>query len=222
MAEKTMKLKKIVRHQSKQQKFFRKYGVALILFFVFALLYFFWTYGVPFIMKSTITDEEVNKIVQSKLGFKCDISGAEYYTTPKLEVGAKFKDVKLVFPEYSVEDKKGLFLKARVISMEVPVLPLLMRTIKFNEFALRTATINLYQNENGQYVYLKTLQTNFNPQMKKFMLEVPDINIYSYVTSNYNSKTKTFKRDRGSIMTIQAAETKEILKNAKHNSIMLR
>ena len=174
-------------------------------------------------MKSSITDEEVNKFVQDKIGFKCDISDAEYYTTPTFDFGAKFKDVRLVFPEYSVTDNKGLFLKARVVTMEIPALPLLLRTIKFKEFALRTASMNLYQDENGQYVYLKTLQSNFDPQTKKYMLEVPNINIYSYVITNYNKKAKTFKRDRGSILTIKASDTKEILQNSqKTPSIMLR
>lgn len=215
--------KRIVKKRSRLEKLFRKHGVILILFFAFSALYFSWIYLVPAILNFKITTTDVNDFLQPKIGFKVDYSNSYYYTTPKLAVGVRYKNFKLIYPEGRLDEEKMLFLKARSAIFEIPVIPLLMKTIKFNEFSLRSVNANLYQDKNGKYVYLEQFKSHFNPNAKKFLLEVPDITILSYNMPSFNEKTKTFSKKRGAQMKIQAKTVKEVIKSApKSNTIMIR
>ena len=223
MAPKKKKLKKIVRNQSKSKKFIKKYGFALVLFFVFSCIYFTWIYGVPAILNKSMTTTKVNNFIEKRLGFKIDFSDSTYYTTPTLDIGVKFKNFKLFYPGSYVTSDDGLFLKARLVSLEVPVIPYLLKTIRFNELSLRTVIVNCYQNENGQYAYIENIKNNFNPQMPNYLLEVPKITISSYSINSYNSKTHVYKKNRGNVMTISPSQTKSVLQSSiNSNTIMLR
>ena len=222
--ENTVKVgKKVLRKKSRLKRIFQKYGVALILFFVISLSYLGWMHVVPAIINFKVTDTDINNFLQPKIGFKVDSSNAHFYTTPKLGVGVRFKNFKLVYPEGRLDDEKLLFLKARVAIFEVPLIPLMLRTVKFNEFSLRSVNVNLYQNKNGEYAYLKQFKSSFNPNAKKYLLEVPDITILSYNMPSYSEKTGTFSKKRGSKMKIPAEAVKKVLQEAPNsNTIMIR
>lgn len=222
--ENTVKVgKKILRKKSRLKRIFEKYGVFLILFFVLSLSYLTWMHIVPAIMNFKISGTDINNFLQPKIGFKVDSTNAHFYTTPLLGVGVKMKNFKLIYPEGRIDDEKMLFLKARVATFEVPLIPLMMRTIKFNEFSLRSVNANLYQDKNGKYVYLEEFRNGFNPNAKKYLLEVPDIVITSYNMPSYNAKTGTMTKKRGAQMIIPANTVKKELKSApKSTSIIIR
>lgn len=215
--------KRIVRKKTGLEKMFRKYGVLLILFFVFSTTYLSWMYLVPAILNFKITTADVNDFLQPKIGFKIDYSNSKYYTTPQLAVGVRFKNFKLIYPEGRLDDEKMLFLKARQAIFEIPVIPFLMKTIKFNEFSLRSVNASLYQDKNGKYVYLEQFKKNFNPDAKKYLLEVPDITILSYNMPSFNEQTQKFTKKNGAKMKIPAKAVKEAIKSApKSNTIIIR
>lgn len=215
--------KKILRKRSKFQKFLRKYSLLLILFFAFSITYFSWTYLVPAVLNFKITSTDVNDFFQPRIGFKVDFSNSVYYTTPQLGIGVRLKNLKLVYPEGRLDDEKMLFLKSRSAIFEVQAIPLLMKTIKFNEFSLRSVNANLYQNKDGKYAYLEQFKSHFNPNAKKYLLEVPDITILSYNMPSFNEQTKEFKKKRGTKMEIPAKMVKEVLQEApQSNTIMIR
>lgn len=222
--ENTVKVgKKILRKKSRLKRIFEKYGIFLILFFVFSLTYLTWMHVVPAIMNFKISGSDINNFLQPKIGFKVDSSNAHFYTTPLLGVGVKMKNFKLIYPEGRIDDEKMLFLKARVATFEVPLIPLMMRTIKFNEFSLRSVNANLYQDKDGKYVYLEEFKHGFNPNAKKYLLEVPDIVITSYNMPSYNAKTGVMTKKRGAQMIIPANTVKKELKAApKSTSIIIR
>jgi len=217
------KKKKILVKRTKSQKMFKKYGGFLIVFFLASMIYFAWLYGVPAILNARITPAKVNNFLENKIGFKVDYKDAKFYTTNTLDFGVRFKDLKLLYPGSSILNDKGLFLQSRLAIFEIPAIPLAMKTIRFKEFALRTTKINLYQDETGKYFYLQNIKKNFNPQMPKYILEIPTISIYSYNIANFNKKTSEFKRTRGDVMNIKPSQSKEVLREApKSNTIMLR
>ena len=222
--ENTVKVgKKILRKKSRLKRIFQKYGLFLILFFVISLSYLSWMHVVPAIINFKVTGTDINNFLQPRIGFKVDSTNAHFYTTPKLAVGVRFKNFKLVYPEGRIDDEKMLFLKARVAIFEVPLIPLMLRTIKFNEFSLRSVNANLYQNKNGEYAYLKQFKSSFNPNAKKYLLEVPDITILSYNMPSYSEQTKSFTKKRGALMKIPAQTVKKVLQDAPNSkSIMIR
>lgn len=222
--ENTVKVgKKILRKKSRLKRIFQKYGVFLILFFVISLSYLSWMHVVPAIINFKVTGTDINNFLQPKIGFKVDSTNTHFYTTPKLAVGVRFKNFKLIYPEGRIDDEKMLFLKARVAVFEVPLIPLMLRTIKFNEFSLRSVNANLYQNKNGEYAYLKQFKSSFNPNAKKYLLEVPDITILSYNMPSYSEQTKSFTKKRGALMKIPAQTVKKVLQDAPNSkSIMIR
>lgn len=222
--ENTVKVgKKILRKKSRLKRIFEKYGIFLILFFVFSLTYLTWMHVVPAVMNFKISGSDINNFLQPKIGFKVDSSNAHFYTTPLLGVGVKMKNFKLIYPEGRIDDEKMLFLKARVATFEVPLIPLMMRTIKFNEFSLRSVNANLYQDKDGKFVYLEEFKNGFNPNAKKYLLEVPDIVITSYNMPSYNAKTGVMTKKRGAQMIIPANTVKKELKAApKSTSIIIR
>lgn len=224
IGENTVKVgKKILRKKSRLKRIFEKYGIFLILFFVFSLTYLTWMHIVPAFMNFKISGSDINNFLQPKIGFKVDSSNAHFYTTPLLGVGVKIKNFKLIYPEGRIDDEKMLFLKARVATFEVPLIPLMMRTIKFNEFSLRSVNANLYQDKNGKFVYLEEFKNGFNPNAKKYLLEVPDIVITSYNMPSYNAKTGVMTKKRGAQMIIPANTVKKELKAApKSTSIIIR
>lgn len=222
--ENTVKVgKKILRKKSRLKRIFEKYGIFLILFFVFSLTYLTWMHVVPAVMNFKISGSDINNFLQPKIGFKVDSSNAHFYTTSLLGVGVKMKNFKLIYPEGRIDDEKMLFLKARVATFEVPLIPLMMRTIKFNEFSLRSVNANLYQDKDGKFVYLEEFKNGFNPNAKKYLLEVPDIVITSYNMPSYNAKTGVMTKKRGAQMIIPANTVKKELKAApKSTSIIIR
>lgn len=224
IGENTVKVgKKILRKKSRLKRIFEKYGIFLILFFVFSLTYLTWMHIVPAVMNFKISGSDINNFLQPKIGFKVDSSNAHFYTTPLLGVGVKIKNFKLIYPEGRIDDEKMLFLKARVATFEVPLIPLMMRTIKFNEFSLRSVNANLYQDKDGKFVYLEEFKNGFNPNAKKYLLEVPDIVITSYNMPSYNAKTGVMTKKRGAQMIIPANTVKKELKAApKSTSIIIR
>ena len=224
IGENTVKVgKKILRKKSRLKRIFEKYGIFLILFFVFSLTYLTWMHIVPAVMNFKISGSDINNFLQPKIGFKVDSSNTHFYTTPLLGVGVKIKNFKLIYPEGRIDDEKMLFLKARVATFEVPLIPLMMRTIKFNEFSLRSVNANLYQDKNGKFVYLEEFKNGFNPNAKKYLLEVPDIVITSYNMPSYNAKTGVMTKKRGAQMIIPANTVKKELKAApKSTSIIIR
>ena len=224
IGENTVKVgKKILRKKSRLKRIFEKYGIFLILFFVFSLTYLTWMHIVPAVMNFKISGSDINNFLQPKIGFKVDSSNAHFYTTPLLGVGVKIKNFKLIYPEGRIDDEKKLFLKARVATFEVPLIPLMMRTIKFNEFSLRSVNANLYQDKDGKFVYLEEFKNGFNPNAKKYLLEVPDIVITSYNMPSYNAKTGVMTKKRGAQMIIPANTVKKELKAApKSTSIIIR
>lgn len=224
IGENTVKVgKKILRKKSRLKRIFEKYGIFLILFFVFSLTYLTWMHIVPAFMNFKISGSDINNFLQPKIGFKVDSSNAHFYTTPLLGVGVKIKNFKLIYPEGRIDDEKMLFLKARVATFEVPLIPLMMRTIKFNEFSLRSVNANLYQDKDGKFVYLEEFKNGFNPNAKKYLLEVPDIVITSYNMPSYNAKTGVMTKKRGAQMIIPANTVKKELKAApKSTSIIIR
>lgn len=215
--------KKVLRKKSKFKKIFKKYGIMLIVFFVFSLSYLSWTYLVPGILNFKITHSDINDFLQPKIGYKVDFASSNFYTTPKLGIGVRFKNLKLVYLDGRIDDDSKLFLKAKSAIFEVPVIPLLMKTIKFNEFSLRSVNANLYRDNNGKYAYLEQFKVHFNPNLKKYILEVPDIEIISYNMPSFNAQTGVYTKDRGAKMTIQAKTIKEILKEFPNSStVMIR
>lgn len=221
--KKVVKKKKILVKRTKTQKVFRKYGAFLIIFFLSSMLYFAWLYGVPAILNANLTQTKINNYLEKRVGFKIDYKDSKFYTTNTLDFGVRFKDLKLLYPGSSILDDKGLFLQTRLATFEIPAIPLLMRTIRFNEFAFRTTKINLYQDETGKYFYLENIKKNFNPQMPKYILEIPTITIYSYNIANYNKKTSQFKKTRGDVLNIKPSQSREVLREAKNSTtIMLR
>ncbi len=222
--ENTIKVgKKVLRKKSRLKKMFQKYGIALILFFTVSLSYLGWMHLVPAVLNFKITNADINDFLQPKIGYKVDFTYSNFYTTPKLGVGVRFKNLKLVYPDGRLDDENKLFLKAKSAIFEVPIIPLLMRTIKFNEFSLRSVNANLYKNKDGKYAYLEQFRLHFNPNAKKYLLEIPDIEIMSYNMPSFNAKTGTLQKNRGAKMTIQAKTIKEVLKDFPNStSIMIR
>lgn len=215
--------KRIVKKRSRLEKLLRKHGVILILFFVFSAIYLSWMYIVPAVLNFKITTTDVNDFLQPKIGFKVDYSNSYYYTTPQLAIGVRYKNFKLIYPEGRLDEEKMQFLKARSAVFEVPAIPLLMKTIKFNEISLRSVTANLYQDKNGKYVYLEQFKNYFNPNAPKYLLEVPDITILSYNMPSFNEQTKTFTKKRGAQMKIPAKTVREAIKSAPNSkTIMIR
>ncbi|MCR5261043.1 MAG: hypothetical protein K6C94_04320 [Candidatus Gastranaerophilales bacterium] len=217
------KKKKILVKRTKSQKMIRKYGGFLIIFFLSSMIYFTWLYGVPALLNAHITQKKVNNFLEKRIGFKVDYKDAKFYTTNSVDFGVRFKDLKLYYPGSSTINDKGLFLQSRLAIFEIPAIPLAMKTIRFKEFVFRTTKINLYQDETGKYFYLQNIKKNFNPQMPKYILEVPTIEIYAYNILNYNKKTGSFQKKRDSEMIIRPEQSKEVLREApKSNTIMLR
>lgn len=180
-------------------------------------------YGFPAYLNKTYTPKKVTAFTESHLGFRAFYDEAMYYTTPTLGVGVKFKDLKVMYPGASPKSDQGLFMKVRLATFEIQMIPFLMKTIRFNQCGFRTVMVNLYQDENNKYLYIENIKKHFNPQMPKYILEVPTIEISSYSLDNFNKNTGAYKKTRGNIMRITPAQAKAVLKNApKSNTIMLR
>ena len=97
IGENTVKVgKKILRKKSRLKRIFEKYGIFLILFFVFSLTYLTWMHIVPAVMNFRISGSDINNFLQPKIGFKVDSSNTHFYTTPLLGVGVKIKNFKLI------------------------------------------------------------------------------------------------------------------------------
>jgi len=196
------------------------YGKFLIFFFLLSGLYLSWTYIVPFYLDKKYPQDVVCKNLGSKLGFDLKCDNLSYYTTPSLSVGMDFSHLILYYPSSKI--KKDEFMKVRKASFELPLIPFLMRTIKFNKFDLRSTIVSLYQDEQGNYVYLRQIQSEFNPQMPKYELVVPKISLIGYAFKNFNAQTQEYKVLSGKEKNIPASVSKDVLSKANNKTIKLR
>lgn len=220
-----VKVKKsaVLKQKSKQNTIFRRFGAVIILFFIISALYFSWLYAVPFILNMKISSEKVNDFIQPKFNLTLNYSNSDVYTTPVLGLGVRFKDLKILYPGSNFSDNENVFLKAKSANFEVAIIPLLMKTIKFNKFTLRGVNVNTYQDAEGKYAYQEHLISSFNPNMNKYVLEVPEIKLLSYSFDNYNQQTDTFRKESGSSLTIKPLKSKQILaKSKRSNTIILK
>lgn len=186
-------------------------GVLVAIFLVLSACYFSWMYAVPFFLNMKVSQESVSRFFQQKFNYMSDYYSANVYTTPSFGLGVKFTDFNLLYPNANTSTDEGAFLKSKSAVFEVAVIPLLLKTIKFNQILFRGVSINTFQNAQGQYAYQEHIKANFNPNMNKYILEVPEIKLLSYSFINYNQQTDTFKKDFGSSYTIRPMDTKNLL-----------
>lgn len=197
----------------KEEKSFLSGGIGILIaiFFAVSACYFSWMYAVPFFLNMRVSQESVNKFFQQKFNYTTDYYSANVYTTPSLGLGLRFVDFNLIYPNANASTDEGVFLKSKSAIFEVAAIPLLLKTIKFNQVLFRGVSINTFQNAQGQYAYQEHIKSNFNPNMKKYVLEVPEIKLLSYSFINYNQQTDTFKKDFGNSYTIRPMDTKNLL-----------
>lgn len=213
------KVDKIAKNNTKSL-FSGFYGKFLILFFLLSGIYLSWTYIVPIYLSNKYPQEVVCKNLGSKIGFDIKCDNLTYYTTPSLNIGMEFSNSILYYPSSKI--KKDEFMKIRKSTFEIPLIPLLMKTIKFNKFDLKSTIVNLYQNEQGDYVFIQNIQSNFNPQMPKYELKVPKIKLIGYAFKNFNAQTQEYKVLSGKEKNIPISATKDVLNNANNKTIILR
>lgn len=213
------KVDKVVNNKNQSSKLFRKFGFVFVLFFIFSALYFSWLYIAPFIFESKISDEDVVDFIKSKFNFKAEYSLLSCKTTPSVSLDVILKDFRLSYPEGDGSD--AVFLKSKSLEVEVPLIPLMMKTIKFNKFILRGVYVSTFQDSEGKYVYQEYIKNNFNPAMPQYVLEVPSIKLIAYTFDNYNQQTDTYKKDGGNSLIIKPIESKLVLQKSPNASTII-
>lgn len=192
----------------------------LIVFFLSAGLYLLWTYAVPVYLESKYDSSEICKYLSPRLGFEMKCESVDFYTTPALAVGANINHLILNYPSDTKE--KFEFFKTKQLNIEIPLIPYLSKTIKFNKFVLKSLVVNLYQDETGSYPFIKQIQQNFNPEMRQYELVVPKIEIVGYAFKNFNAQTGEYKVISGKNKTISASTSKEVLEHSMQQSIKIK
>lgn len=219
-------VKKIVRHRSKTEKFLRKFGIFLLVIFAFSSVYLFWLYAMPPILNKSLTPDKISEYISPKIGFYVQCETAKFTTDNNFNIGLKVNNLKVFYPvadKAQQTDEKHLFLKARSAEFELPFIPLLMKTIKFNTFNINTVSIELFQDEEGKYGYLSNIREQFNPQMPKYVLEIPQINLNAYSIKNFNLSDGSYKKENGEVIELNPIDIKGVLEDAKYsNSIKIR
>lgn len=216
-------IKKITRNKSKQRKFWDKYGVAVVFTIIFAFIYSIWIFIVPFGLNFKINETKLNSFMGSKFNMSFDCSSTRVYTTPTLGLGLVIKNPKVYFGKEDNKTDENLYFKARTVDMEVQAIPFLMKSVKFNKFVVRNLSAAVYQNADGKFSYVSHIQENFNPQMKKIMVYVPDVELKNFAFKKYSDLTGDYKVDSGLEGNIKASVIKEVLQQSnKVTDIMLR
>lgn len=220
-------VKKKKRNIKKERKSFLKgsAGVIIAIFFALSACYFSWMYAVPFFLNMKVSKESVNNFFQQKFNYMSDYYSANVYTTPSLGLGIRFIDFNLIYPNENASNDESVFLKSKSAIFEVAAIPLLLKTIKFNQVLFRGVNINTFQNIHGKYAYQEHIKTHFNPNMNKYVLEVPEIKLLSYSFINYNQQTDSFKKDFGNSYTVRPMDTKKLLSHSpqvRRKAILLK
>lgn len=219
MAERKKTSKKQNANNSVKKAPKSKFLVFLIILFCICFCDLLWTYIVPICLNSKYPTDVISKSLSEKLGFNVKASSSNFYTTQSLSVGLNINNLVLSYPQ---APKKYEFLNSRVATFEFPLIPYILKTLKFNKFDFRIVEIELYQDENGNYVYLDQIKNGFNPNMKDYQLEVPTINLVRYTFKNFNAKTQDFKVLKGKKKVISPSVSKLVLKETKEKSIRIK
>lgn len=196
------------------------------LIFLFILLFvlicdLIWIYFVPFYLNSKYPVTEVSKFLSKKVGFQVKAKGSKFYTTQSFNIGLKLNNLELSYPKTTFSEKYT-FLKSRFSNFEIQYIPYLLKTIKFNKFEFHIAEVELFQDENGNYVYINHIKSDFKPKMKNYQLEVPEIVLTTYTFNNFNAQTQEFKVLRGKKKVISPSVSKLILKETDDRSLVIK
>ena len=194
-------------------------ALMLFMFFFAAGAYLLWTYAVPIYLEGKYDAFEISKNIGSKIGFDMQCEDVKFYTTPSLSVGADINNLVLNYPSTR---EKYEFLKAKRLIVEVPLIPLFSKTIKFNKFTLKSLLVNLYQDENGNYPFIQQIKNDFNPKLPQYELIVPPIEIIGYSFKNFNAQTMQYKEFSGKNKTITAYQSKEVLEKVNQKTIKIK
>lgn len=216
-------IKKIQRNKTKKQKIWDKYGIAIIFTVIFMFIYSIWLYIVPLGLNFNVNEISINKFVQSKFNLSFDCVSTKAYTTPTFGMGVVIRGPKFYFGNEDNKTDETLYFKAKNMTIEIQAIPYLLKTVKFNKFIIRNLNASVYQDVNGKFPYITHVQSSFNPQMKKFMVYIPDVELVNFAFKKYSDFTGEYKVDSGIDGNIKASVIKEVLQQSDRiTDIMLR
>ena len=182
---------------------------------------FTWIYFVPFYLNLKYPVNEISKTLSSQIGFQVKAKESKFYTTQSFDIGLKLSNLELSYPKTTFSEKYS-FLKSKFANFEIQYIPYLLKTVKFNKFEFHIAEVELYQDENGNYVYINRIKSDFSPKMKNYQLEVPEIVLTTYTFNNFNAQTQEYKVLTGRKKVISPSVSKLILKEADDKSLVIK
>lgn len=213
--------KKITKKSNEHKKPKSNFLVFLFILLFVLICDFVWIYFVPFYLNLKYPVDVISKSLSSQIGFQVKAKGAEFYTTQSFGLGLKLSNLELSYPRTAMSEKY-LFLKSRLADFEIQYIPYLLKTIKFNKFELHITEVELYQDEDGNYVYINRIKSDFKPKMKNYQLEVPSIELKTYTFNNFNARTQEYKVLTGRKKVISPSVSKLVLKEADDKSLVIK
>ncbi len=185
----------------------------LLIFIILVFAYIAFLTVVPGILDSNFDLLKFKREVFNVTKLDFQSKKPAFYTTRELGVGVKFNEVVINYPD----EKK--FADAAKIEIEVALLPLITRTIKFNKFDVLSPNIDLIILPNNKYKIVDFLSSYFSldalngnhPKLKKFTIEVTPIVLNNYSFDEPNTVTGKNEKKSGTTLTIEKFQVKKAL-----------
>lgn len=169
-------------------KKFKIFTVTL-LFFI-AIFYFVFLFILPNVINLNDYKNDINKLAKDTVNLNVSYDNLKIVTTPLLKIGVKAQNLSVKY------DEKNEFLNLQNSKILVNILPLILKSISFDEIYVDGLSLNLKILSSGQLYIQKYindyLSANQNEQLEEennsqtntfpfnFSYKMPDISILNY------------------------------------------
>lgn len=173
-------------------------NLILLCFIIVVFSYIAFLTVLPGMLDSKIDSSKLKKDIFLITKMDVEFKNPEFYTTKDLNVGIKFKEVDIEYPD----DKD--YLEAAKIEIEFAVLPLLTKTVKITKVELFSPKLDLITLENRKLKIVDYLEGQFGlevltsafPKLRTGTLILPKVTLlnYTFIKTDVNTgKIQTLK-----------------------------
>lgn len=165
--------------------------LTIILFTFIFVFYFTFLFVLPNVINLNNYKNDINKLAKDTVNLNVSYDNLKIVTTPLLKIGVKVQNLSVKY------DEKNEFLNLQNSKILVNILPLVIKSISFDEIYIDGLNLNLKILSSGQLYIQKYindyLASNQNEQQKeennantnaalpfKFSYKMPDISILNY------------------------------------------
>lgn len=171
-------------------------NILILIVTLLVLAYIAFLAIVPFVIESKFDKKAFASAVFELTKLKPEYPKVKIYTTPSLNVGFKFTDLKLMYPD----DKQ--FMSSSYATLEFSAIDFLSNKLNFSKISLDKPVIDLIVLNNGKTKINDFFETNLHGPTCGYKIAPTSIQLNNYKIERYNMQKSNDSSLKGELKVI--------------------